>query len=160
MKSHEVLKKATDNIGVKSLAAELKLSPALVYKWCQESGDAASDTSGARNPLDRLADIVRVTKSRSVVSWLCQEAGGFFVSNPELPVAPTSVELLGETQKLVKEFSQLLVTVTRSIEDDGFIEGIEADNIRQSWERLKEFAEAFCVCCEAGRYAPKKNDTP
>ncbi len=152
MQSHEVLREASENIGVKALAAELRLSQALVYKWCQESNREDADASGARNPLDRLADIVRVTSSKAVVNWLCHEAGGFFVSNPRVPAKPPRMDLLGETQKLVKEFSQLLLTVTRSIEDDGYIDGVEADRIRQSWERLKSSAEEFTVACECGAY--------
>ena len=61
MESYEVLREAAEGVGVKALAAELRLSPALVYKWCQESSREDVDASGARNPLDRLADIVRVT---------------------------------------------------------------------------------------------------
>ena len=81
MRSYEVLKRAAEHIGVKALAAELRLSPALVYKWCQEWDSEDPDASGARNPLDRVADIVRVTGDRDVVNWLCHEAGGFLVPN-------------------------------------------------------------------------------
>ncbi len=154
MRSHEVLREAAENVGVKALAADLKLSPALVYKWCQDSNIDDPDASGARNPLDRLTDIVRVTGSRQVVNWLCNEADGFFVSNPRVTTLPMRVDMLNETQKLVQEFSRLLLTVTNSIEDDGFIEGYEADRIRQSWEQLKSTAETFTVACERGLYAP------
>ncbi len=157
MRSHEVLREATENVGVKSLAAELRLSPALIYKWCQQSSPDDRDGSGARNPLDRLADIIRVTGGKQVVHWLCHEAGGYFVPNPAVNDIPPRIEMLGETQKLVNEFGQLLLTVTRSIEDDGFIEGSEADHIRQSWERLKASAESFTVACELGNYAPEED---
>ena len=40
MLSHEVLRRAAEPIGVKALAAKLRLSPAMVYKWCQESSKA------------------------------------------------------------------------------------------------------------------------
>ena len=131
MRSHEVLRRAADGIGVKALAAELRLSTALVYKWCQESDPDDPDASGARNPLDRLADIARVTADRDVVNWLCHEAGGFFVTNPGEAPDDVPTELLINTQRLVKEFSQFLLTVTKSIEDDGEIEPIEADRIRE-----------------------------
>jgi len=153
MQSYEVLREAVEGVGVKALAAELRLSPALVYKWCQESSREDHDASGARNPLDRLADIIRVTSSRKVVGWLCQEAGGFFVSNPQPTRKPQRIELLNETHHLVKEFSQLLLAVTASIENDGFIEGDEADRIRQAWERLKSTAEEFTVACERGVFS-------
>ena len=153
MESYEVLREAAEGVGVKALAAELRLSPALVYKWCQESARDDADASGARNPLDRLADIVRVTGSTTVVNWMCHEAGGFYVSNPKGARKPLRMELLAETQRLVQDFSQLLLTVTRSIENDGYIDGQEADHIRQSWERLKSSAEEFTVACERGMFS-------
>ena len=61
-----------------------------------------------------------------------------------------SEDLEKNAQRLVKEFSQLLTTVTRSIEDDGEIEPAEADRIRNAWELLKGTAEAFTVACERG----------
>lgn len=152
MRSHEVLKRAADRIGVKSLAGTLKLSPALVYKWCQECHPDDPDASGARNPLDRLSDIVEATGDHGVVNWLCHEAGGFFVHNPTPPSPDISTELLVNTQRLLKEFSQLLMTVTKSIEDDGEIEPAEADRIREAWERFKGTVEAFTVACEQGIY--------
>lgn len=152
MKSHEVIREAADGIGVKALAAQLKLSPAMIYKWCQESSREDPDSSGARNPLDRLAEIVGVTGHNGVVKWLCHEAGGFFVHNPTPHDGDNETELLRSTQILVKEFSDLLSTVTRSIEDDGQIVGMEADRIRDKWEALKSTAESFAVSCESGCY--------
>lgn len=156
MRSYEVLKRAAEHIGVKALAAELRLSPALVYKWCQEWDSEDPDASGARNPLDRVADIVRVTGDRDVVNWLCHEAGGFLVPNPSGAPPDVSTELLSNTQRLVKEFSQLLLTVTKSIEDDGEIEPVEADRIRDAWELFKRTVEAFTVACERGVYQTSK----
>ena len=152
MRSHEVLREAADRIGVKALAAALRLSPALVYKWCQQADPDDPDASGARNPLDRLRDIVIATESTKVVNWLCHEAGGFFVSNPAIDRADLDTELLVNTQRLVEEFSRLLSAVTKSIEDDGEIDSREADRIRQAWEDLKATAEAFTVACERGDY--------
>ena len=152
MQSYEVIKRAADVIGVKALAGALRLSPALIYKWCQQSDPNDPDTSGARNPLDRLSDIVRETGDPEVVNWLCHEAGGFFAANPAYTPPDVSAELLANTQRLVKEFSQLLLTVTRSIEDDGEIEPAEADRIRNSWEVFKGTVESFVVACERGVY--------
>ncbi|MFQ5463199.1 MAG: phage regulatory CII family protein [Phycisphaerae bacterium] len=152
MHSYEVLKRAADKVGVKALAAELRLSQALIYKWCQLSDLDDPDSSGARNPLDRLADIIRVTGDARVCNWLCHESGGFFVPNPAPPPDDFSTELLSNTQRLVKQFSQLLLTVTRSIEDDGEIEPAEADRIRDSWEEFKSTVELFTVACERGMF--------
>ncbi len=160
MRSDEVLKRAAETVGVKSLAAELRLSQALVYKWCQEWDPDDPDASGARNPLDRLADIVRVTGDLDVINWLCHEAEGFMVPNPTEPPSNISTELLVNTQRLVKEFSQLLLTVTKSIEDDGEIEPVEADRIRKAWELFKRTVEAFTVACERGVYRTSTPEHP
>ena len=152
MLSHEVLRRAVEPIGVKALAAKLRLSPAMGYKWCQEFSQEDPDASGARNPLDRLVEIYEATQSTDVVNWLCHEADGFYVNNPQPLTDNIATELLRNTQKLVEEFSHLLLTVTRSIEDDGEIEPKEADEIRQAWEKLKSSAESFAVACERGAY--------
>jgi len=148
--SHEVLREAADKIGVKALAAELKLSPALVYKWCQAHDPEDPDSSGARNPLDRLAQIIKATGDVDVVNWLCHEAGGFFTPNPQVDARDFGTDLLMGTQQLVKEFSDMLEEVSRSIADDGAIESKEAVRIRRHWETLKRVAETFVVSGETG----------
>src|SRR5688500_7040444 len=40
MKSYEVIRQAVDEPGVKAVAAALKVSPALVYKWCEQPADS------------------------------------------------------------------------------------------------------------------------
>ena len=152
MESYEVLKEAAEDIGVKALAAQLRLSPALVYKWCQESKHDDPDSSGARNPLDRLSEIVRATGRTSVVSWLCHEADGFFVRNPMPKDVEFDAQLLQTTQGLIKQFSDMLLAVSNSIADDGEIDTREAARIRDTWEALKGSAETFVVACERGNY--------
>ena len=75
MESHEVLRQAIEPIGAKKAAHELRVSSSLVYKWCEE------DTSGARNPLDRIKSLIECTGSRTPVEWLCRQA----------PVAPCHI---------------------------------------------------------------------
>jgi len=157
MRSYEVLREAAEEIGVKALAAELRLSPALVYKWCQESSESDPDSSGARNPLDRLAEIVRVTGDTRVVNWLCHETDGFFVRNPQPTQDSVDEELLHNTQRMVQEFGELLATVSESIRDDGYISADEADRIRAAWEQLKFVSEGFVVACERGLYSPPED---
>jgi hypothetical protein len=156
MESYEVLRKAADVVGVKSLAYTLRVSPALVYKWCQPSDDDQIGTSGARNPLDRLAEIVRVTRCTDVVGWLCHEADGFFVPNARVDPDALDVEILQVTQGLVGEFGQLLQQVSRSLADDDRITDDEADVIRGLWEKLKGTAEAFVVACEQGQFGASR----
>ncbi len=155
-RSDEVLKLAVDKIGAKALAAELKLSPALVYKWCQPFDAEDPDSSGARNPLDRLAEIVQHTGDMDVVNWLCHQAGGFFTPNPEVDAKKYNTDLLMGTQQLVKEFSDMLEEVSRSIANDGAITPDEAARIRRHWETLKRVAESFVVCGESGMFCGEK----
>ena len=152
MHSHEVLRQAAEQVGVKALAAELRVSPALVYKWCEEAAAKDPDTSGTRNPLDRLRDIVALTGHIPVVNWLCHEANGFFVHNPEEVSLDIDSDLLQSTQHLVVAFSRLLNEVGKSVADDGAIDPAEADRIRLGWQRLKTTAETFVVACERGIY--------
>ncbi len=156
MRSNEVLREAAEIVGVKVLAGELRLSPALIYKWCEEADPNDPDASGTRNPLDRLREIIRVTGHTPVVNWLCHEAGGFFVHNPEAESKDIDGDLLQSTQQFVKAFSELLNHVSDSVADDGAIEPDEADRIRMGWERLKTTAETFVVACEIGVYRKKR----
>jgi hypothetical protein len=156
MESHEVLREAADKVGVKALAAELRLSPALIYKWCQEADADDPDASGARNPLDRIRDIVRLTGHLPVIYWLCRQADGFFVHNPGASSRDIDADLLQSTQQLVLGFSQLLNEVSASVADDGHIELSEAERIRRGWEELKTTAESFVVACERGLYRRRR----
>jgi len=160
MKSWEVLRDATNLVGVKALAARLRLSAALVYKWCQESPQADPTSSGARNPLDRVKEIFEVTHDSSVINWLCHEAGGFFVQNPPVDQGTTEEKFLASTRHMVEEFGTLLTDISRSIENDGLITTDEAGDIRQSWEKLKTQAERFVVACEQGRFAEPRRRQP
>ncbi len=152
MRSWEVLREAADRIGVKALASRLNLSTALVYKWCQEPAKDDPSGSGARNPLDRLKEVVDATEDQRVVNWLCNESDGFYVRNPAVEPGETEEHLLMTTQRVVMDFGGMLATISRSIEDDGEISVAEADHIRQAWEKLKTKAECFTVACEQGMY--------
>lgn len=152
MKSWEVLRAAIDRVGVKAVAAKLKLSAALVYKWCQEPAAEEPGASGARNPLDRLRMVIEATQDPGIVHWLCNSAGGFYVPHPAVKPGQEEEQLLGTTQRVVQDFGELLSDISRSIENDGLITTDEADHIRQSWERLKSQAESFVVACERGMY--------
>ncbi|HEX8340290.1 MAG TPA: phage regulatory CII family protein [Tepidisphaeraceae bacterium] len=159
MKSHEVIKNAVEEPGVKAVAATLKVSAALVYKWCEPPADPGDpDQSGARNPLDRVRDLYTVTRDIRLVRWLCNQAGGFFVANP----APADKShgrdhaFYVQTRGLVRDFSHLLDTVTESVEDDQSVDDHEAEQIRQRWEDLKANLEHFVTLCETGHFRIKK----
>jgi hypothetical protein len=158
MKSYEIIRQAVDEPGVKAVAAALKVSPALVYKWCEQPADIDDpDQSGARNPLDRVREMFLLTKDIRLIRWLCNEAGGFFVSNP-VPDLRRSLDEndFSETRSLVRDFSELLDAVTDAVDDDPGIDAQEADEIRQKWEDLKACVERFVIGCEKGHYRLRK----
>jgi hypothetical protein len=162
MKSHEVIRQAVDEPGVKAVAAALKVSPALIYKWCEPAAEKEDpDQSGAKNPLDRVVEMFRLTKDIKLIRWLCNAAGGFFVSNPDLELRKShDHEIYTETRTMVREFSELLDVVTASVEDDSSIDPDEADQIRQRWEDLKACVEHFVIGCERGHYLKKPAPKP
>jgi hypothetical protein len=155
MKSHEIIRHAVEEQGVKAVAAALKLSPALVYKWCEPPAEHDDpEQSGTKNPLDRVRELYHKTRDIHLIRWLCNDAGGFFVTNPVAETQKSRDEsIFNETRKMVREFSELLHAVTESVEDDSKIDRKEADDIRQKWEDLKACVEHFVVGCEKGYYA-------
>ena len=158
MKSYEVIRQAVDEPGVKAVAAALRVSPALVYKWCEPPADSDDpDQSGAKNPLDRVREMYLLTKDIRLVRWLCNEAGGFFVVNPVPELRKSHDEsIFSHTRSMVRDFSELLDTITESIETTPGISVEEADDIRQRWEDLKACVEELVVACEKGHYVLRK----
>src|SRR2546429_9823742 len=116
MKSYEVIQKAVDEPGVKAVAAALKVSQALVYKWCEPPADSEDpEQSGAKNPLDRVREMFALTKDIHLIRWLCNEAGGFFVANPDPHLRKSFDEaIFSETSDNVRAFSEMLDTITES----------------------------------------------
>ena len=145
MKSHEVLKQSVEDVGVKTIASDLGVSPSLLYKWCQPGSEPTD--SGATNPLDRLARIFEATGDEQIISWLCQKADGFYCPNPATEENPTKV-LFAHTQKLVREFSDVLLVIFESNRNDGKICAEDSKKIRKEWEELKGVGESFVHACE------------
>jgi hypothetical protein len=153
MNSHEVLKKAVTEVGAKSVASDMNLSSSLIYKWCEPSEPEGA--GGADNPLDRLLRIYELTGDTGPIAWLCQRAGGYYVAN-QPPVEKEKFSLLPTTRRILREFTELLDAVSESMEDDGKIDGKEAERIRAEWEDLKSIAEGFVTACEKGTFAKRK----
>jgi hypothetical protein len=145
-KSHEIIKATIDKLGAKHVASELKISLSLLYKWSEPT-----DESGAANPLDRVAELVKVTDDDRAVMWLCQQRGGVFVKNPTKQ--PGQIDVLRETQRILKEFSDVIQAVSIAWEDSK-VTGQEASKIRDEWDELKAIAETFVLTCE--EHARKK----
>lgn len=140
MKSHEVIKETVDALGAKKVAAELGVSLSLLYKWSEPT-----DESGAANPLDRVAQLSLITKDPRCVMWLCQQMDGVYVKNPG--TLGGKLDVLRETQRLLKEFSDVLMAVSTAWED-AKVNAEEAEKIRAEWDELKSIAETFVLACE------------
>ncbi len=152
MESYEALRRAINKVGAKNVAAKMKLSAALVYKWCEAPAvDAHGEASGSRNPLDRIAQVYQLTGDDALVGWLCRRARGFLVKNPT-PNVNVDAGVLAATQAMVKEFSDVLEAVSESVTNGEGVDETEAGRIRKEWEELKCLSESFVVACETGRF--------
>ena len=153
--SHEILREAMEKTGVKSVAASLGLSRALVYKWCETARNGGDfDASGSPNPLDRVRTIFEATGDLDMIRWICQMADGTFVPNPR---AAESIErdVLLYTERLIAEFSEALASISRAYGNGRHITGEESACIRKEWEDLKSAGESFVRACETGLFERK-----
>lgn len=151
MESHEVLKEAFDgpHASPKEIAAALGVSLSLVYKWAQPAEGLGS---GSRNPLDRVEELVKLTRDPAIIEWLSQRAGGYFVKNPRN--CPTSgYAVVPATHQIVQQFAGLLDAVSRAALDN-HISIEESEEIRIVWDKLKAYCEGFVRCCEEGNFEP------
>lgn len=146
MQSHDIIKAVTTEPGIKATAARMGISASMLYKWSEPAKGASS--SGTVNPLDRILDLIKATGNPLPVQWLAQKASGTFIPNP--PAGEMmQCDVIRNTQMILKEFSDLLDVVSRSLQDDGRIDGEEAQRIRREWEHLKQTCESFVCHCEA-----------
>ena len=153
MQSHEVLKEVLKQTSAKQIAADMGLSLSLIYKWTEAPADDAG--SGASNPLDRIDQLLRSTGDRRIAQWVCERAGGFFITNPEHK--PHAYSLIPVTNEIVQEFADMLAVIATAA-GDSTITKEEAKQIRRRWEELKSVTEGFVRASEAGNFAALKND--
>lgn len=151
MESHEVLKRALRKTTPKAVAADLGVSLSLVYKWTEKSAD---DGTGSRNPLDRLLQIIELSEDVGIIDWLCRRQGGHFVRDGELGEQKVD-NVLPATQEIIGRFSKLLARISDAATDHS-VTAQEADEIRECWDLLKNYAEAFVRACEKGDYNATK----
>ena len=147
MESHEALKRAFEKISPKAIAAELGVSPSLVYKWAQEQSEGGS---ASRNPLDRLLEIIRLTGDLRIVEWFSHRCGGYFVRNPESSIHDT-IDVLPAASEIIDRFSHLLHRISLAAADAD-ITADQSEEIREQWDKLKCIAEGFVRCCEEGDF--------
>jgi hypothetical protein len=147
MDSHEVIKEAFNRTSPKAVAADLQVSLSLVYKWAQPCTDLGS---GSRNPLDRVKRLMELTGEPKIIEWLCHQAGGHFVRNPE-PAKSEPYEIETGTNQIVNQFAQLLGVITHAAADRS-ISTDESERIREVWDHLKSVTEGFVRSCEEGDF--------
>ncbi len=155
MESHEVLKEAFESptTSPKEIASEMGVSLSLVYKWAQPSTETGS---GSRNPLDRVSQLVELTKHPGIVEWLCHEAGGYYVRNPRCEDGG-GYEVVPATNEILQQFAGLLGLVTQAALDNA-ITPDESAEIRRVWDKLKAYCEGFVRCCEEGDFEQIQKD--
>lgn len=155
MESHEVLKQAFESptTSPKEIAAEMGVSLSLVYKWAQANTE---NGSGSKNPLDKVQRLIALTKHIGIVEWLCKEAGGYFVRNPNSNRAE-DVDVVPATNQIVSQFAGLLNVVTKAAMDNS-ITPEESAQIRVVWDKLKAYGEGFVRCCEEGDFEKIQKD--
>ena len=147
MESHEVLKSAFDKSSPKEIASELGVSLSLVYKWAQEQSDTGS---GSRNPLDRVIELFKLTGDPRILEYICEHSDGYFVRNP-VSHCEEGFQVLPATNEIVAQFASLLMRISLAAQDNS-ITNDEAEDIRNSWDKLKGYGEGFVRCCEEGDF--------
>ena len=147
MESHKALKEAFESSSPKVIAAELGVSLSLVYKWSQQQSETGS---GSRNPLDRVVELYKITNCKRILEYICEECDGYFVPNPAHQ-NKQDYKVLPATNEIVVQFSNLLARISSAALDNS-IDNSEAEEIRQSWDKLKGYTEGFVRSCEDGDF--------
>ena len=154
MHSHEVMREVLKKTSAKQIAAELKLSLSLIYKWAEPTEDDSG--SGANSPLDRVGQLIRVTGDTRVAQWVCEQADGFYIRNPHN--LPHTLNVIPATNDIIQEFADMLATIATASADNAITRD-EARTIRRRWEELKNVTEGFVKAAESGNYGPIKAET-
>lgn len=149
MQSHELIRDLLQHANAKQLAAEMGLSPSLIYKWAEPDD---GEGSGAPNPLDRVEQLARLTNGVKIAQWVCACAGGFYVKSPKT-ARPDQHSLAAASHEIVQEFADMLSTIAASAADDK-ITSLEAKTIRARWQALQSATEEFVCSCEQGDFRP------
>jgi hypothetical protein len=147
MESHEVMKEVLKKTSAKQIAAEMHLSLSLIYKWAELPEDDSG--SGTGSPLDRVGQLLRVTKDARIAQWVAEQANGFYIRNPAN--LPPHQPLIPMTNDIVQEFADMLATIAIS-SADSVITKEEAKTIRARWEELKSVTEGFVRAAESGTF--------
>jgi len=148
MQSHELLKEVLKRTSAKQISADMGLSLSLIYKWAEPPQDETG--SGANNPLDRIEQLLRITNDARIAQWVCERAGGFFITNPKHQ--PHPYQLIPYTNNIVQEFADMLGVIAVAASDSKITKD-EAKAIRRRWEDLKSVTEGFVRGSEEGNFS-------
>jgi hypothetical protein len=152
MDAHELMREVLKRKSAKQISAEMGLSLSLIYKWAEPAEPDSG--AGTSSPLERVGQLVRVTGDTGIAQWVCEQAGGFYIANPQN--LPPSGLLMPVTNDIVQEFADMLATIATSAADS-MITMDEAKKIRARWEELKSVTEGFVKAAEAGAFGGPKN---
>jgi hypothetical protein len=147
VESYEILQQAFDKVPPKAVADALGVSLSLVYKWAQPPEEGKG--SGLLNPLDRAAELMKVTRDPELIRWLCQRAGGYFVRNPGKNIERR--DLAPAMNEIIQQFADLLGAISEAAADHR-VSKDETQLIRRHWDELKTVTEGFVRACEEGDF--------
>lgn len=147
MDSHEIIKKCFASRSPKEISAELGVSLSLLYKWAEEP--QSDGGSGATNPLDRTAQLIKLTGEQDILHWLCQQGHGYFIHEPK--TSGHTEALTPAVNSLVKHFALLLGDIAHS-SGDNLVTEEESERLRSAWDDLRTRTESFIRACEKGEY--------
>jgi hypothetical protein len=153
MDSHELLKDLLKKTSAKQVCADMGLSLSLIYKWAEPP--AVNAGSGAVNPLDRVDQLLKITKDERIAHWVAERAGGFYIKNPA--AHRDSEDLIPSTNAIVQQFADMLGIIASAAADQK-ITAQEAAGIRAQWERLKSVTEGFVQAAENGNFSGLRED--
>jgi len=153
MQAHEVMKEVLRKTSAKQIAAEMQLSLSLIYKWAEPPSDESG--SGTGSPLDRVGQLIRITKDTRAANGFASRPADFSFPIPKtFRAAPRSSPA---TNDIVHEFADMLSTIAVTSEDN-VITKDEAKRIRARWEELKSVTEGFVAAAETGTFGPPKTE--
>ncbi len=147
MQAHDVMREVLKRTSAKQISADMGLSLSLIYKWAEPPENDSG--SGASSPLDRVGQLVRITKDTRIAQWVCEQADGFYIRNPHN--LPPGGPLIPVTNDIVQEFADMLATIATAAADDK-VTPEEAKKIRARWEELKSVTEGFVRAAEEGNF--------
>jgi len=151
MHAHEVMREVLKKTSAKQIAADMNLSLSLIYKWAEPPEDDTG--SGASSPLDRVGQLIRISGNTLLAQWVCEQANGFYIRNPQN--LPHTTNVIPATNGIIQEFADMLATIATASADSAITKD-EAKVIRRRWEELKSVTEAFVKAAESGNYGPIK----